>query len=984
MRQAIRLHTTETESMFTPNRWLLFAWLALWFVSAAPAGPMLDGKTHRKDDPLPPGALARFGSMRFRVAGANHCLAVSPDGKMLAAGGEFILRLWDRATGGELHSVKLKGDRVLAVLFSPNGKHFAALTDSRPYSGRARSDAAPDVAVIVGTVAGGKVRTLARGKYDHDVLVFTPDGKHLLTWGGGSEEGAAVLWDVAGGKQVRRFPHARCYALAPDGKTLAGGTGGERRGSVHLWDVQSGAETRQMHGHRCPVHTLAFSPDGRTLASGSKAHPSSFDPDDPPRTRDNSVRLWDVNSGKERLPPRRHAYPIERVLFAPDGKTFVSLEERGRLFLWDAATGKLRESFYFAGFRRSNALLYSQDGEYLFYRGASSGRQKTITLNQWDITAGTERHWQVPVREDPVLACSPDGKTLFALGERVRAWDVATGEEQHSADGPFEDVVAVDFAPDGKSLLILSGDHRLRLWDIARNAYAPSFAVRDVASYRFTPDRRSLRIVGNDESLSVRDLASGRIVRQDRGGPPDGRRRWSPDGRFFATIGTGGRIHLWDAARGEEIHRLAGHRGTVTSVRFSPDARWLFSVGEDATIQWWDVRTGQRIERFQEEATNHVCYGLSQDSRLLAWACGERIHLWDLAARKEVKMFPGHAFGTEQIELEGDGTILVSTGADDFAIRCWDSRTGREFRTIQARGISIYDSIHLFTSPDGRVLSYAPLSRRNAEYALHQPSTGREICRTKTAIPPALSANGKIIAVLGDKLTFRETLTGDVIAETPVLHRDGIDAVEFSPDGKFLITTGRDSMKILWNWRRLAGLAREGDAKVSDKELATAWEDLTSPDTRKGYRALVTLTDADDKAVTLLRQRLRPATTAERQHWRKWIADLDNSNFAVREKTSRALSELGIESERFLRRAAAEKVSLETRRRLEQILASDEMKRISGDSLRKIRATQVLEAIGTPAARELLEAWSGGAADAWLTQEAKSALRRKEWRSQTP
>ncbi|MGH7223239.1 MAG: hypothetical protein ACRELF_08425, partial [Gemmataceae bacterium] len=140
-------------------------------------------------------------------------------------------------------------------------------------------------------------------------------------------------------------------------------------------------------------------------------------------------------------------------------------------------------------------------------------------------------------------------------------------------------------------------------------------------------------------------------------------------------------------------------------------------------------------------------------------------------------------------------------------------------------------------------------------------------------------------------------------------------------------------------------------------------------------RALFALVDSTDRAVSLSRRHLRPAT-AERARWRKSIADLDDGDFAVREKASRELRELGVEAELVLRRAAAEKVTLEVRRRLEQILASDEMKHPSGASLRKVRAVQVLERIGTPAARELLVEWSRGDADAWLTQEAKASLRR--------
>jgi WD40 repeat protein len=628
-------------------------------------------------------------------------------------------------------------------------------------------------------------------------------------------------------------------------------------------------------------------------------------------------------------------------------------------------------------------LLYSPDGKHLFYEGRFPNHDNPLALYQWDIAAGREKRLLTVGLEAPAAVCSPDGKALFWLGETIRAWDIAKGQEQRSAEGADDYVLTADFTPDGKSLLVLRGDHSLRLWDIARRTYVPSFTARDVEFYRFSPDRRSLRTVGSDESLSERDLTSGRILRR-YDGPPDSKRIWAPDGRVFATIDEHRRIHLWDALRGEETHRLEGHCGTVHSVTFSADGRWLFSAGEDATLQWWDVRTGRRIERFQDEATDHVCYALSQDGRLLAWACGERIHLWDLSARKEQRVFRGHAFGTNWVELEREGTVLVSTGRDDSTIRCWDTRTGQEFRAIRTGNRNpLFPLTRLFTSSDGRILAYGVKPRATGFVLLH-PSTGIEICRTPKEVALEPSPDGKIVAVPGDKLSFHEVISGGVIAEAPLAHGAVVRWMRFSPDGKLLLTAGGDGVHLLWDWRRLTGLTREGAAEVGDREREIAWQNLASSDARKAYRAIGDLVASGDKVVTLLRECLRPAAAAERERWRKWIADLDNSDFAVREKAAKALMRLGVEAELFLRHAAADKVSLETRRRLEQILASDEIKRPSGDSLRKIRATQALEGIGTPAARELLVAWSRGDADAWLTREAQSALVRMRKRPDTP
>jgi len=492
-------------------------------------------------------------------------------------------------------------------------------------------------------------------------------------------------------------------AFSPDGRRIATAS---RDTTAKVWDAVTGQELLTLSGHTDFVNGIAYSPDGKRLATASS---------------DKTVKVWDATTGKELLTLTGHTDRVSKVVFSPDGTRLVTssglvgadtVDHTAKV--WDAATGK--ELLTLMGHTNGvPSVAFSPDGRRL----ATASHDKTAKI--WDAVTGKELltltgHTGVV----PGVAFSPNGKRL-ATGSgdgTVKVWDAATGQLLMTILAHVAAVNSVAFDSAGTRMATTSTDGKAKVWDSANGQLLLTLAGHSATANQavFSPDDTRVATASSDTTAKVWDVS------------PAGGREWltlanhtggvlsvaySTDGRRIATASADKTAKVWDALTGKELLTLCCHADELRDIVFSPDGSRLVTSSNDQTLKVWDATTGKELLTIPTQSYRTV-YGLhvaiSPDGQRIA-APGPGIiqtttgtgvlKLWDIKSGKEVLTLSGHKGAVYAVAFSPDGK-RIATGSSDRTVKVWDAETGKELLTLVGNTGPVLD---VSFSPDGRQIA---------------------------------------------------------------------------------------------------------------------------------------------------------------------------------------------------------------------------------------------------------------------------------------
>jgi WD40 repeat protein len=437
-------------------------------------------------------------------------------------------------------------------------------------------------------------------------------------------------------------------------------------------------------GHSEPIHSYAFSPDSRLLATGSL---------------DKTVKLWDVTTGQLLRTLSGHSGTVEEVYFSADGKKIIS-QSISEDIIWEVDSGKKLQAGVI-NIKPDNSFTYTDliTGETVSHNKTACSSSSTLAYSFVSKT----------------LACADDAEKSVTLV------DLYTGRDIRRLQGHSARVTHLAFNLEGSLILSTSEGGVIEVWDTRKEQLIHSFAKLDYIPWYFTAGFTSRDGILIEESDMASgngfykrgyvDINTGQRVEVDERVSPNGSIRVCSNGSDDCRGDDQAAIRLFDNRTNQPLHYLYGRSLNVFSLAFSPDGRLLASGGWLGLLKVWNLETGD-VRTFTGLKSKIDSVAFSPDGKVLAAGSQEKvIKLWDVAAGTELHTLTGHTDGVQSIAFSPDGRLLASSCAPldyfssqtkDTSIKLWDLTTGREVRSLIGHSSAVFS---LAFNPNGDILA---------------------------------------------------------------------------------------------------------------------------------------------------------------------------------------------------------------------------------------------------------------------------------------